>query len=143
MLRVLFIALGVVSLAVAQDAKTYLGRWDVTVTPAAENPYPQWMELLEKQGKIEGRVQPRGGGWRPILSATRESGKIVIAVSAANARGPAVRWELTPSGPDKLTGVEKRGDGDGPTLVAVRAPKLNRPMPKAWSALRACSMARI
>jgi len=137
MLQVLFIALGVVSLAVAQDAKTYLGRWDVTVTPAAENPYPQWMELLEKQGKIEGRVQPRGGGWRPILGATRESGKIVIAVSAAaNARGPAVRWELTPSGPDKLTGVEKRGDADGPTLVAVRAPKLNRPMPNSWSAPR-------
>ena len=66
MLQVLFIALVVVSLAVAQDAKTYLGRWDVTVTPAAENPYPQWMELLEKQGKIEGLL----AGLRSVLRAS-------------------------------------------------------------------------
>jgi hypothetical protein len=119
--------------ATAQDAKPFLGRWDMTATPANGTPYPQWMELLEKDGKIEGRVQPRGGGWRPILGATVESGKIVIAVSAAG-RGPAIRWELTSSGPDKLTGVEKRGDNDGPMLAGVRAPKLDRPMPKAWTA---------
>ena len=81
MRKLLLIAFGAVAFAVAQDAKTYIGRWDVTVTPASGNPYPQWIELLEKQGKIEGRVQPRGGGWRPILGATVESGKIIVAVS--------------------------------------------------------------
>ncbi len=133
MRKLLLIAFGAVAFAVAQDAKTYIGRWDVTVTPASGNPYPQWIELLEKQGKIEGRVQPRGGGWRPILGATVDSGKIIVAVSGATPRGPAVNWELTPSGKDKLTGVEKRGDQNGPALVAVRAPKLDRPMPKAWT----------
>jgi hypothetical protein len=121
--------------AAAQDAKPFMGRWDMTVTPASGKPYPQWMELLEKNGKIEGRVQPRGGGWRPIQGATVESGKIVVAVFSG--RGPAIRWELTPEGPDKLTGIEKRGENDGPKLVGVRAPKLDPPMPKAWSQPRA------
>ena len=132
--KVLLLVFGAVALAGAQDAKVYLGRWDVTVTPSSGNPYPQWIEIVEKQGKIEGRVQPRGGGWRPILGATLESGRITVAVSAATARGPAINWELRPSGTDKLTGLEKRGDQDGPALVAVRAPKVDRPMPKAWTA---------
>ena len=111
---------------VAQDAKAFLGRWDMTVTPATGNPYPQWMELLEKDGKIEGRVQPRGGGWRPILGAKVESGKIVVSLAAA------LTWELT-GGADQITGIEKRGNADGPKLAGTRAPKLDRPMPKSWT----------
>src|SRR5688572_28242299 len=80
----------------AQDVKTFRGRWDFTVTPATGNPYPQWMELREEAGKIEGRVQPRGGGWRPILGATFESGKLLVGLYSS--RGPAIRWELTSSG---------------------------------------------
>ncbi len=118
--------------AVAQDAKAFLGRWDMTVTPATGTPYPQWMELLQKDGKIEGRVQPRGGAWRPISGAKVEAGKLVVLVSSSP-RGETT-WELTSTGPDKLTGIEKRGDHQGPTLVGLRAPKLDRRMPKAWSA---------
>jgi hypothetical protein len=118
--------------APAQDVKAFLGRWDMTVTPATGTPYPQWMELTENGGKIEGRVQPRGGAWRPIVGANLESGKLVVAVSAGG-RGPAVSWVLASSSADKLAGVEKRGEEAGPTLVGVRAPKLDRPMPKQWS----------
>jgi len=133
----LLVALAACTLtAAAQDSKSFLGRWDFTVTPATGNPYPQWMELVEKDGKLAGRVQPRGGGWRPILGATVESGKLNVAVAAAG-RGPAISWILTVSGDGKLTGIEKRGDNDGPALVGVRAPKLDRPMPKAWTAPRA------
>jgi len=119
----------------AQDAKAFLGRWDFTVTPAEGKPYPQWMELVEKDGALAGRVQPRGGGWRPILGAKIEAGKLIVNVSAAG-RGPAVDWELISAGGDKLTGTEKRGGANGPSLAGVRAPKLDRPMPKAWSAPR-------
>lgn len=117
--------------AAVPNAKAFLGRWDMTVTPATGNPYPQWMELLEKDGKIEGRVQPRGGGWRPILGATVADGKLTVAVSAAG-RGPAINWELTSTGANALTGVEKRGDAAGPKLAGARAPKLDRKMPKKW-----------
>jgi hypothetical protein len=118
--------------AAAQDAKAFLGRWDMTVTPATGAPYAQWMELKESSGKIEGRVQPRGGAWRPIAGANMESGKLLVQVSAAG-RGPAVAWELTSASADKITGMEKHGDAAGPALVGLRAPELNRPMPKAWT----------
>src|SRR5215468_4996771 len=89
--------------AAAQDAKPFLGRWDMTVTPATGAPYPQWMELVDDNGKINGRVQPRGGGWRPIAGAKVESGKLIVALSAGN--GPAVSWELTATGPLNITGI--------------------------------------
>jgi hypothetical protein len=120
------------SAALAQDTKPFLGRWDMTVTPAEGAPYPQWMELVDKGNGIEGRVQPRGGAWKPILGAKFESGKLIVAVSAG--RTPTINWELTSVGPDKLSGVEKRAGVDGPKLAGVRAPKLDRPMPKAWTA---------
>lgn len=129
-------ALALACSAAAQNPKVFLGRWDMTVTPATGPSYPQWMELVEKEGKIQGRVQPRGGGWRPILGATVQSGKLVVEVSAAG-RGPAINWELTSPGKDQIAGIEKRGDADGPKLVGVRAPKLDRKMPKAWTEPRA------
>ena len=104
----------------------------MTVTPVTGAPYPQWLELTQDNGKIEGRVQPRGGAWRPIEGANLESGKLTVVVSAAG-RGPAVNWEFTSVSPDKLTGVEKRGDAAGPALLGLRAPKLDRPTPKQWS----------
>ncbi len=94
--------------AAGQDASAFLGRWDMTVTPANGTPYAQWMELIQKDGKIDGRVQPRGGAWNPIPAAKAEGGKLVVTVSSG--KGPEVRWELTPVSADKLTGVEKRGE---------------------------------
>ena len=117
--------------AAAQEAKPFLGRWDMTVTPATGAPYAQWMELTESSGKIEGRIQPRGGAWRPIAGAKFEGGKLMVQVSAAG-RDSAVAWELTSASADKITGIEKRGDAAGPALIGLRAPELNRPMPKAW-----------
>jgi hypothetical protein len=136
MRKLLIVVSGAVLLswtATAQDAKNFLGRWDMTVTPAAGSSFPQWMELVEKDGKIEGRVQPRGGAWHPIAGATVNSGKLVVVVSPAG-KGPAVQWELSADGADRLSGIEKRGENDGPKLAGARAPKLDRPMPKAWAA---------
>lgn len=61
-----------------------------------------------------------------------EGSKLIVSL-ASPPQGPALTWELTSPSADKLTGIEKRGAADGPTLAAVRAPKLDRPMPKAWS----------
>lgn len=122
----------------APNPKAFLGRWDFTVTPATGNPYPQWMELKQEGGKLTGRVQPRGGGWRVIEGASiDDSGKLTVNVSPATQRAPAIHWELTSPGKNQLTGIEKRGDKDGPKLAAVRAPKLDRKAPKAWEAPRA------
>jgi hypothetical protein len=130
------LAVAFVSTVSAQDTKAFLGRWDLTSTPANGKPYPQWIELTENDGKIEGRVQPRGGAWHPVANAHIESGKLIVTVDQP-ANGPAVIWELTPAGAGKFTGVEKKADtADGLTIAGVKAPTLDRPMPKAWTAPR-------
>src|SRR5262249_45279030 len=115
--------------------KEFLGRWDMTVTPATGKPYPQWMELTESGGKIEGRVQPRGGAWRPIVGAKMDGGKLIVDVGAVGQRSPGseITWERTAAGAGKLSGAERRGDAAGPMLAGVKAPTLDRPMPKEWT----------
>ena len=121
--------------ASAQDDKAFLGRWDMTVTPATGKPYPQWIEITDDAGKIGGRVQPRGGAWHPITEAHIESGKLIVTVGEASP-GSAIQWELTSPGAGKLTGIEKRGDSSGPMLVGEMAPSLDRPVPKEWTTPR-------
>jgi hypothetical protein len=120
------------STATAQDVKEFLGRWDMTVTPATGEPYPQWMELTDIGGNIEGRIQPRGGAWHPIVGARLESDNLVVDVGQASP-GTEISWELTSPSTGKLTGVEKRGDASGPMLVGLKAPSLDRPMPNKWT----------
>ena len=92
------------------------------------------MEVVEKNGQLEGRFQPRGGAWRPMPAVKVEGGHLLVTVQPAGGRGPEVTWNFTAAGADKLTGVEKRGDAAGPSIAGARAPELKRPMPKAWSA---------
>jgi hypothetical protein len=138
-MKILFAAILATALAStlsAQSTKEFLGRWDMTVTPATGNPYPQWIELTDNGGKIEGRIQPRGGAWHPIAGARMESGKLIVAVGEArpgSGPGSAINWELTSPSAGKLTGIEKRGDASGPMLAGVKAPLLDRPMPKQWT----------
>lgn len=131
-LIVITLAIALASTVSAQDTKQFLGRWDITATPATGQPYPQWMELTEKGAKIEGRVQPRGGAWRPIEGAHMDSGKLIVVLGHAGP-GTELDWELTSPSSGKLTGIEKRGDADGPRLAGLTAPSLDRPMPKKWT----------
>jgi hypothetical protein len=134
-MRILLIPVLAATLAstmAAQDVKEFLGRWDMTVTPATGQPYPQWMELTENGGKIEGRVQPRGGAWQPIAGAQMQPGKLIVIVGQGGP-GSATSWELTSASSGRLAGIEKQGDARGPMLAGVKAPSLDRPMPKQWT----------
>jgi hypothetical protein len=111
--------------------QAFLGRWDLTLTNA-HGSWPQWMEIVEETGHLSGRIQPRGGAVRPIADAKLEGGHLRIVVSAAG-RGPEVDWDLTAEA-GKLAGVEKQGDTSDTKIAGLRAPKLDRPMPKAWTA---------
>ena len=113
----------------------FVGRWDLTLTPQDGAPYPQWMEITENNGKLEGRYQPRGGAWRPLTAAKVEGNRLILALTLTEGaqRVPEMTWEFSGSG-DRLTGVEKRGDTAGPSIAGVRAPALKRPMLKAWTA---------
>jgi len=111
----------------------FAGRWDLVLTPASGTPYPQWMELTEKDGKLDGRFQPRGGAWQPFKAVSVADGHLLVTTSAATNRGPATTWDFTAAGADRLSGVEKRGETAGPQIAAVRAPALDRKMPKSWT----------
>ena len=89
-MKILATSLFLVVSAFAQDAKPFLGRWDITVTPAQGAPYAGWMELTQMAGKLEGRYQPRGGEWKPFSAATLENGSLVATLAPAGA-GPAFR----------------------------------------------------
>src|SRR5688572_19239705 len=129
MKTVLFAALCASSVLFAADR--FVGRWDLTLTNPKES-YPNWMELVEKDGKLEGRIQPRGGSVRPILGMTREGSKLLVTVSRATERAPEVTWELTADG-NKISGIQKRGTDTDTKIAGLRAPALDRKMPKAWT----------
>lgn len=116
--------------ACAQSANPFLGRWDLTVT-GPRGVANQWMEVVEKDGKLTGRIQPGGGAVRPMVAAHIEGQHLLITVSAAG-RGPEVDWDLTVDG-SKISGTQKRGDASDTTIAGERAPELKRPMPKAWT----------
>jgi len=112
------------------QSKPFVGRWDFTVTTPRDT-YPQWMEVVDKGGALEIRIQPRGGHVLPATGKI-EGSHLVIAVSAAAGNRPAVQWDLTAAG-DKLSGVQRSGENVSAQLAAVRAPELKRPMPAAWT----------
>jgi hypothetical protein len=118
--------------AFAQAKNPFIGRWDLTLTSPRDK-WPQWMEIVEKDSRLEGRIQPRGGAVRPIV-ATVPSGDshLLVTVQAATDRAPVMTWDLEVSG-NHLTGTQKQGDNSDTTIAGVRAPELKRPMPKAWA----------
>jgi Domain of Unknown Function (DUF1080) len=121
--------------AFAQGGNGFVGRWDLTLT-SSRGSWPQWMEIVEKDGKLEGRIQPRGGSVRPIVAAKMEGGHLLITVQAAG-RGPEISWDLTANSTkmaEMINGVQKQGENADTKIAGVRAPKLDRPMPKAWTA---------
>lgn len=129
---ILALALALLISALPQSGgNPFAGRWDIKVTTPKDT-YPQWMELVEKDGALQVRIQPRGGNVRPAVSTRMDGGRLIIVVSAATAERPEVVWELTASG-DKFSGVQKVGDSANIQIAGVRAPALKREAPKAWT----------
>src|SRR5580692_2845383 len=93
---VLAVAATLIGPASSQTKNPFLGRWDLVVT-SPRGAANQWMEIVEKDGKLDGRIQPGGGAVRPIVAAKLDSQHLLITVSAAG-RGPEVDWDLTLDG---------------------------------------------
>jgi hypothetical protein len=130
----LIAAAGLLTPALAQKpANPFLGRWDITVT-APNATYPDWMEITEKDGGMDAFIQPRGGSAFHTNQTKLEGSHLVLTLSRHNARKNTTNttiWDLTAEG-DHFTGTQKQGKNTA-KLEGVRAPALNRPMPKAWS----------
>ena len=98
----------------------FIGRWDLTVTTPAAT-YPGWLEIVEKDGKLEGRYQPRGGSVRPVSGVTVEGSRLTLTITAAAGQRPAVVWEATAKD-NQIAGVQKRGDSVLGQFTGVPAP---------------------
>jgi hypothetical protein len=116
--------------AAQTPANPFLGRWDLTIT-AGQDGYPDWLELSEKDGKLDAFVQPRSGGARHWDTVRLTNGHLIVTMGGG--RGPASVWDLTAQG-DRLTGTLMRGDTVQAQIEGVRAPAMNRPMPTSWTA---------
>ena len=112
-------------------ASPVAGRWDIKVSTDKDT-YPDWMELVEKDGAPQVRVQPRTGSVHPVTNVKLDGSHLTLTFSAATKKNPEVTWDVTVSG-DRLTGTQKRGDAVVAKLDGVRAPELKKPMPKSWS----------
>jgi hypothetical protein len=121
----------IVGTAILSAASPFAGRWDMTVTTPNAT-YPGWIELAEKDGAPQVRMQPRAGSVHPVANVRMEGSHLVLVVSPASGNRPEMVWDLT-AADDKLTGVEKRGDTAAGELKGVRAPELKRKAPKAWT----------
>jgi len=115
----------------SQLKSPFAGRWDLVVT-AGDQTYPDWMELAEKDGAWQARVQPRTGSVHPVKVVKLEGNHLTLLISAANKKRGDTTWELIAAG-GKISGVEKHGEENAAQLAGVRAPALKRDPPKAWS----------
>jgi len=129
--------------ALSQKAgNPFAGRWDLTLT-RGDVSFPSWMEVVDKDGAPEVRVQGRTGNVNPVAAAKMDGSRLIITVLRAAPERPATDerpavparpeliWELSVKG-GKLAGTQKQGRNAWP-LTGVRAPALKRAAPAAWS----------
>jgi len=90
------------------------------------------MEISQKDGQLELRVQPRVGSVKSVSDLKVDGTRLAFVVSPMSAKGPEVAWDLRLSG-DRLTGIEKRGGAEAGQVSGVRAPPLKRKPSKAWT----------
>ena len=101
---------------------------------------PSWMEIVEKDGKPQLRIQARTGAVRPFMDAPIQGSKMTVVVSRARGTSAEITWELT-ADRDKLVGTQKMGNAES-KVTGVRAPALKRPMPKPGRSPSRCATGR-
>lgn len=84
------------------------------------------MELVDRYGKLQVRVQPRAGSVHSVREAKMDGTHLKLEVS----RGTIRELEVTRN---QLTGVQMTGDAMTARIAGVRAPELKRSAPKAWT----------
>ncbi len=119
------------SSSIPAAAKTpFAGRWDLTITTPKDT-YPSWFEISDDGATM--RLQGRVATVHPVTGFKLEGDHLSFTSTEWFGHQSKVSWEFTVQG-GKLTGTQHREDGVTGAIVGVRAPLLDRPTPKAWSA---------
>src|SRR4051794_28861118 len=112
MKRLSFLLLIGTAPAVWGAANPFAGAWDLVVTPKSGAPYPDWMDLADRDDKTILRIQPRSGGAKEIADFKMEGTHLHLLFSKADARNPTknpeVTWDLDVAGGDKIRGTISR-----------------------------------
>jgi hypothetical protein len=107
------------------------GRWDLTVT-TANDIYPSWIELSERNGTPQVRVVGRVASVHPAQNVKVAGDTLSFTTSEWLGKPTKVSWELIASS-GRLSGALKREDGIQGKIAGVPAPALNRQAPSAWT----------
>ena len=113
-----------------KESNPFLGRWDFDIqTPTGMR--ANWLGVTENNGNLEIWFQPTGGNVFQVKDFHLAGSDLSFTASPASQKRPATTWELRASG-GKLTGIQKQDD-HSTQLLGVRAPELNRAVPRAWT----------
>src|SRR5215510_8725055 len=117
----------------AQKTSPIIGRWDLTVR-GADAPYTSWLEVMDAEGKLQGRFVGRFGSARPIKQIEFNDGKLKFGLPPQYEN---MKIDLVFEG--KLIGGKLEGSTngeDGATLKwsGVRAPALKPKADPKWGA---------
>ena len=119
-----------VLLLAAAGKDPFAGRWDLTVKTSSAV-YPAWVEVVDKDGKPEARIQPRGGSVRPAHDVKLDGNRLVVTISPAAEDRPAITWDMNLKGA-VLTGAVMRGQEVQGQITGQRAPELKNKPPRNW-----------
>ena len=127
----LFIVAGSNAGAAGDDAKAFLGRWDLTLK-APDGEHPSWLEVKDESGQLKAEFTGRWGNARPLPKVEVNGGRITFVSPK----------EEEDSKSDLVFEGELKGDGiagtvngpDGKTWqwTGVRAPALQRAGSPQW-----------
>lgn len=119
--------------AAAEVSKAYLGRWDLTLA-THDGQKPSWVDLTEKDGKLEATFVGRWGNARPLPKAEVTNGTLTF-VSPKDEEGlkedMVFRGKLN-AATHTLRGTVNGTDGQTWQWTGVRAPRLAAPKDVKW-----------
>jgi hypothetical protein len=130
---VFLIAAGCLIPAHSQESNPFTGQWDIQVSPTANGAsYPDWMEVVDKDGATTLRIQPRSGGAFTATDFKISASHLSVTWPHADTKAPLVTWEIDLT-ENRINGTERRSGSVVAFLAGTRAPALDRKLPSAWS----------
>ena len=117
--------------AAANDAKPFLGRWDLTLK-AAEKVYPSWLEVSTDDGQLKAQMVGRWGNARPLPRVELKDGKLTfVSPKEEESSKEDMVFEGKLSG-KTLAGTVNGPDGTTWQWSGVRAPELKTKGTPKW-----------
>ena len=128
-ITVLLLALSPLFSAFAQSP--FEGRWDLTVKTAKDS-FPSWLEIRGDASAPEIRVQGRVSSVHAAKNVKIAGNILTFSSSEWMGKPTKVEWQIKAAG-GKLMGTQTPESGAKGTIAGVKAPKLDRPIPRAWA----------